>query len=96
MLKQLEAETGIALSGAKFHKGKGCVKCWNSGYRGRTGVFELLEMNDAVRDVVVRGGSAAEVRQAATETGMVSILQDGLEKAKEGTTTIEEVLRVLA
>jgi excisionase family DNA binding protein len=80
----------------KFYRGAGCDKCSHYGFYGRTGVFELLEVNDRLREMIARCASAAELREAAIQSGMVTMLQDGLEKAKQGITTIEELMRVVA
>ncbi|HUT74546.1 MAG TPA: ATPase, T2SS/T4P/T4SS family [Armatimonadota bacterium] len=84
------------VAGAKFYRGAGCDQCRQTGYYGRTGVFELLEVDDRLREVIARCAPAAELRAAAIEGGMVTMLRDGLEKAQQGLTTIEELLRVLA
>lgn len=81
---------------AKFYRGGGCDQCRRTGYYGRTGVFELLEIDDQLRELIAQRAPIAEVHRAATEAGMVTMLQDGLEKAKQGITTVEEVVRVLA
>jgi len=81
---------------AKFCHGAGCDQCVHTGYYGRTGVFELFEMNDRLREMIARRPSADDLRAAAVEAGMVTMLRDGIEKAKQGITTIEELLRVLA
>jgi len=95
LVERLQAETGIDLSKAAFCIGKGCDECRGYGYRGRTALFELLEMNDRLRELTVRRATTAELRQAAIESGMVTMLQDGLRKAMDGITSIEEVMRVL-
>jgi excisionase family DNA binding protein len=95
LIERLQAETGMNLAAATFYTGKGCDECRGYGYRGRTALFELLEMNDRLRDLTVRRASTAEIRQAAIESGMVTMLQGGLRKAMDGITTIEEVMRVL-
>jgi len=81
---------------ATFYRGKGCAACGKWGYKGRTALFELLEMNDRLKEMTARRAGTAELRQAAIESGMVTMLQDGLRKASQGLTTIEEVMRVLA
>jgi len=80
----------------KFYRGAGCEQCMHTGYYGRTGVFELLEVDDRLREMIARCAPAAEMREAAIQAGMVTMLQDGLEKAKQGITTIEELMRVVA
>jgi len=95
LLQRLEAQTGLELSGARFQHGKGCEQCRQSGYRGRAALFELLEVNEPLRELIARPSSTEELRQAAMESGMTTLLKDGVQKAMEGVTTIEEVLRVL-
>jgi len=78
-----------------FYKGKGCAECRQYGYRGRTGIFEFLLVNDEIRELVIRGASVAEIRSAACHAGMIPMRQCGLEKVLTGLTTIEEVTRVV-
>ena len=78
-----------------FFYGKGCEDCNNSGYRGRVGIHEVLVPDEKVREAILRKASASEIRQIAIEKGMVTLLEDGFEKATEGITTIEEILRTL-
>ncbi len=89
-------ELGIQdLSGKKmFYRGKGCKNCKNRGYKGRLGIFELLVVNEKIRELVLEKTSADVVRKAAQEAGMKTLRQDGLMKALDGTTSIEEVIRV--
>ncbi|MDP2980473.1 MAG: type II secretion system ATPase GspE [Candidatus Omnitrophota bacterium] len=81
------------IKGMKFYKGKGCQKCNDSGYKGRTGLYELLVVDDKIRDLVVKRESLASIRNAACEGGMKTLRENGLKKVMEGITTIEEVLR---
>jgi len=78
-----------------LYRGRGCPNCNETGYRGRTGIFEILEIDDQIRSLIAQGASDASIRQAAIEAGMRSIGEDGLRKAMEGRTTIEEVTRVV-
>jgi type II secretory ATPase GspE/PulE/Tfp pilus assembly ATPase PilB-like protein len=80
--------------GAMFWKGKGCPACRNTGYLGRTGLFEILVMNENIADLVAKKTSVAIMKNAAIEQGMHTLRQDGWEKAQAGITTIEEVIRV--
>jgi type IV pilus assembly protein PilB len=73
----------------------GCVQCNNTGYRGRVGLYEVLFMTDEVRELILHKGSSGEIAAAAVRGGMHSIREDGIEKAKQGLTSIPEVLRVL-
>jgi type II secretory ATPase GspE/PulE/Tfp pilus assembly ATPase PilB-like protein len=78
-----------------FFIGKGCTICHDTGYRGRMGVYEILEMNDAIREAVMRRADAGEVKKIAVKSGMTTLLEDGFNKAVAGKTTIEEILRVI-
>jgi type IV pilus assembly protein PilB len=73
----------------------GCDLCNNSGFRGRTGIFEILELNEALRRLVTAGGTEGMIRAAAIEGGMIPIGQDGLARALSGDTTFEELERVI-
>ncbi|MEO2169101.1 MAG: type IV-A pilus assembly ATPase PilB [bacterium] len=75
-------------------RGKGCSNCNETGYRGRTALYEVMSMTDAMRELVLSGGSAIEIKQQAMTDGMVSLRQAGIEKIRQGLTTVEEVLRV--
>ena len=77
----------------KFYRGKGCKDCGRSGYKSRTGVFEVVKMTDTIKEHIIGGASAGKIREAARQEGFTSLLEDGLEKVSQGITTIEEVLR---
>ena len=77
-----------------FFMGKGCSECGESGFRGRIGIHEILEMTEEIRQLVIARASASEIKKMAVKNGMVPMLEDGFRKALEGVTTIEEVLRV--
>ncbi len=77
----------------KFYRGLGCSRCNNSGYKGRVGIFELLVMNDKLRSLIIEKAHTAVIKKAAVESGMKTLLDDGLLKIYNGVTTIEEVLR---
>jgi type IV pilus assembly protein PilB len=79
--------------GKKFYRGRGCPACNNTGFKGRTGLFELMPMNDMLRDLVNRGGSTEVIRDAAVRSGMHALRETGMEKAYAGVTTIDEVIR---
>ncbi|MBI3947773.1 MAG: Flp pilus assembly complex ATPase component TadA [Armatimonadetes bacterium] len=81
---------------ATFYRGAGCEKCRHTGYRGRTGIYELLVMDERIKDLVVRRAPLCEIREAARAAGMRSLKEDGLGKAREGITTVEEVFRAVA
>jgi len=76
-----------------FYKGDGCSKCRNSGFSGRIGIYELLVPNDEMRDKITGMPSINELRDMATDNGLVSLRRDGMAKVKAGITTVEEVLR---
>ena len=82
-----------AIAGKKFYRGAGCVKCNNSGYKGRSGIFELLILNDKIRALVIEKAHTALIKDAAKESGMKTLLEDGIEKVFLGITTLEEVLK---
>ncbi len=77
-----------------FYKGKGCSRCNGSGYDKRVAVLELLENNDKIQDSIIRNSSSGDIEKSAKESGMVTIFEDGMQKALLGLTTIEEVLRI--
>jgi len=77
-----------------FSIGVGCKKCDASGFRGRVGIHEVLEINEEIRGLIMKNANAQEIKESAIRGGMKTMLEDGLEKAKQGITTIEEVLRV--
>ena len=77
----------------KFYRGRGCAACNNTGYKGRTGLFEYMPINDQVRDLINQGSSGQQIRDVAMQTGMVPLRASGLEKVYAGVTTIEEVIR---
>jgi type IV pilus assembly protein PilB len=77
----------------KFYRGAGCPRCNSTGFKGRTGIHELMIMNDELREVVNRGGSSGELREEALRHGMRPLRISGLAKINEGITTIEEVVR---
>ncbi|MHC4178844.1 MAG: GspE/PulE family protein, partial [Planctomycetota bacterium] len=77
----------------KFFRGRGCATCNNTGFKGRTGIFEYLTMNDQLREMINRGVSTDKIRDTAIRTGMHPLRTSGLEKVYGGVTTIEEVIR---
>lgn len=79
---------------AVLYEGKGCDKCKHSGYRGRTGIYEVLVMNDAIRDLVMQQQPATIIKQKAVEQGMRTLRTDGWQKILMGQTTMSEVLKV--
>jgi type IV pilus assembly protein PilB len=79
-----------------FEKGTGCKRCNDTGYRGRIALYEVLEMRDTMRELVLQGASTVELKEEAINSGMATIRTAGLNKLVEGVTTIEEVVRVSA
>ncbi len=77
----------------KVYKGAGCSTCGNKGYKGRCGLYEVLEITDEMRELILVGASALELRKKAIEQGMITLRKSGLIKAKTGLTTLEEVFR---
>ena len=92
VLADLELTTD-QLAGKKFYRGRGCEKCNRSGYKGRMGLFELLIMNDELRDMVMRNASTEDLRDAARRAGMVTLRDSGMEGIFSGATTADEVIR---
>ena len=76
-----------------IYKGRGCQLCGNTGYKGRFGIFEVMEVTDGIRELILVGASAMEIRRKSIEEGMITLRASGLEKLRQGMTTIEEVLR---
>jgi general secretion pathway protein E len=85
---------GVSLDTMRLQRGVGCKKCKSSGYYGRTGIYEILLVDDAMQELIMTGAPASIVKQKARHQGMVALKEDGLRKVKAGLTTIEEVLRV--
>jgi type IV pilus assembly protein PilB len=79
----------------KFFVGKGCKACVNTGYRGRVGIYEVLEVRGEIRDLIVSKASSDAIRVAAIRLGMTTMLEDGFAKAGTGITSVAEVLRVI-
>ena len=99
ILKTLEKEKIIidAKKGLKsmlFYRGKGCKHCNNTGYKGRIGIYEILENSETISALMLKNASAHEINREAIKNGMLAIVEDGFIKARNGITTLEEVLRV--
>jgi type IV pilus assembly protein PilB len=96
--ENLPAQYAEFLQGVTLTKGRGCDLCSGTGYRGREGIYELLEVNDRLARMIGSGSDCdiAELRNQAIESGMIPMREDGLEKVRQGLTTLEEVLRVTA
>jgi type IV pilus assembly protein PilB len=74
-------------------KGKGCERCNNSGYKGRVGLYEVMEVSDELRELILVGASGLELRRKAVDEGMITLRRSGLRKVMDGVTTVEEVVR---
>jgi type IV pilus assembly protein PilB len=89
-------DVGFAPEEAKtvtIYEARGCEKCSNTGYKGRVGLFEVMEIDEELKEQIMVGASTSELRQKAREKGMLSLRQSGIEKIKTGSTSIDEVLR---
>jgi type IV pilus assembly protein PilB len=82
--------------GKPFFRGKGCVACNNTGYKGRTAIHEFMIFNDEIRELVNRNASTGEMRKAGQRYGMLTLRDAGMQKIHEGISTIEEVARETA
>ncbi len=91
-LSEMGFETD-AMKDFTFYKGKGCKNCNNTGYHGRIGIYELLVMNETLRDMTYQMAATEEIRSAAKANGMTSLKEDGLIKARDGKTTLDEIFR---
>ena len=80
--------------GFELYRGKGCLTCSDTGYKGRIGIFEFMVMTDEIREMILKDASSSEIALKARESGLKTLKEDGLEKIKRGYTTIQEVLRV--
>ena len=79
--------------GIKLYKGKGCKVCNGTGYKGRIGLYEVMEITEELRELIIIGASAMELRRKAIELGMITLRESGLCKIRDGITTIEEVVK---
>ena len=77
----------------KTYKGRGCPTCNETGYKGRIGLYEVMEITDEIRELILIGASALELRKKSIEDGMITLRESGLQKIKSGVTTVEEVVR---
>ena len=80
--------------GGIIYEAVGCEACLGSGYRGRSGIFEILPIDDDIRPLIIAHASASDIKQQAIAQGMKTLREDGWEKVLNGTTTIDEILRV--
>jgi len=84
------------LKEARLRRGKGCDECNRTGFRGRVALYEVMPVREEIKDMVLRGGSALDIKREAIRLGMKTLRQAGLTKVEEGVTTLEEILRVTA
>ncbi|MDP3986014.1 MAG: GspE/PulE family protein [Candidatus Veblenbacteria bacterium] len=90
-----KSEVKVNPTKLSFHRGNGCAKCGHLGYRGRVGIYEIMNMNPEVEKIIFANkASEAELQEIAVKNGMVTMVQDGLLKALQGITTVDEVFRV--
>jgi type IV pilus assembly protein PilB len=92
VLTELRFPPSMAKSLKTYH-GRGCVRCSESGYKGRVGLFEVMEITPKLQAMIIEGASAADLRKEAKEQGMITLRESGLEKIRSGLTTVEEVIR---
>jgi type IV pilus assembly protein PilB len=76
-----------------IYEARGCVVCNETGYKGRAGLYEVMEVGAAIRELIIERASTAVIKKKAIEEGMITLRQDGLNKFKTGVTSLEEVLR---
>lgn len=81
--------------GLRFYKAVGCARCGGTGYRGRLGIYEVMVVNDEIKDMILRKASPSQIVRAAERVGMLRLRDDGLMKAASGSTSIEEILRTV-
>ncbi len=96
ILPEALVEVGFSKEDAaniKTYKGKGCATCNNTGFKGRVGLYEVMEITDELRELIIIGASSIELRKKAVELGMLTLRESGLYKIREGITTIEEVVK---
>ncbi len=85
---------GVENRKGTYYKGEGCEKCSGSGYKGRVGAYEVMKVNDDIRDLIAKSANSPILRYTAQQAGMKTLLEYSLELAKEGLTTLDEVIRV--
>jgi type IV pilus assembly protein PilB len=94
--KELLVELGFGpeeVPSLKVYEGRGCPACRNTGFKGRVGLYEVMEITDAIRDLVMVGATSVEIQKRALEEGMLTLRMSGLQKIRDGVTTIDEVRR---
>ena len=86
----------LARRDIQFYRGTGCDQCGGTGYRGRSGLYEVMAMSPALRRMILTGASNAELRDTAVSEGMLTLRMDGIKKLEKGITTLEEVVKETA
>ena len=99
--EELKAEVDVSrflnvdkIKDIRFYKGKGCKSCNDSGYDGRVGIFEVLEITDDIKELILARADNEQIKKRAMENGMTTMFEDGFQKAIAGKTTLEEIFRV--
>jgi len=85
---------GMEFTGGSLYRGRGCEDCLDTGFKGRVGIYELLIIDRAVQDLIIKKAQSADIEHYAIEKGMTTLYADGMRKVSEGVTTVEEVLRI--
>lgn len=93
LMKEMRLDPGQLPEG-RLHHGRGCENCFNTGYTGRTAIYEILPITESIREHVVQRSSATTIKRAGLSEGLVTLRGDGIRKIKEGYTTLQEVVRV--
>ena len=79
----------------RLYKGHGCKVCNNTGYRGRIGIYEVMEMDDSIKNLIMQRANSGTIEAQAKKNGMITMLQDGVIKMLNGVTSLEEIIRVI-
>ncbi|MDP2630617.1 MAG: GspE/PulE family protein [Candidatus Uhrbacteria bacterium] len=95
LLKNRILSRGVkSITQIKWYRGQGCAQCSQTGYRGRVGIYEVMEISEALRELILKRATSDALMETATKGGMTTMLDDGLEKVFTGVTTLQEVIRV--
>jgi type IV pilus assembly protein PilB len=99
LFRQIDAESGAGERRGKdgfmrIYRAVGCPKCGGSGYKGRGAIMEVLPIDEAIKELIMKGGSSSEIREQARARGMVTLKETGLRKVKEGVTSLEAALEM--
>jgi type IV pilus assembly protein PilB len=92
IMDELQMDKSL-LEGANIVEGEGCVECNNTGYRGRAGIYEVLNISPAIRDLILQRGSSIDLKRLAVKEGMLTLRRDAIMKLRRGVTSVEEVLK---